>query len=141
MNTFIIYRKSDGEPVLQEGLPSNFTIETYDTSYSLNRIVDHCGGVKGDYGLLWVKDENIINKTYTHEFTIQDGKIVFGVEKVVDDSPKKPTPEERIKALEEERLYLQLALAESIEKQEIDKINNQLALAELVETLTIKGVL
>lgn len=40
-----------------------------------------------------------------------------------------------------ENEILQMALAEAIEKQEIDKITNQLALAELMETLTIKGVL
>ena len=55
--------------------------------------------------------------------------------------PKSPTTEEKIAQLEQEKLVLQLALAEAIEKQETDKINNQLALAELIETLTVKGVL
>lgn len=75
-------------------------------------------------GYVLIREENLLEGNY----------LVFG-------EPRDPTPEERIKALEEERLGLQLALAESIEKQEIDKINNQLALADLVETLTMKGVL
>lgn len=59
----------------------------------------------------------------------------------IESDPQPPTLEEKLEALEQEKLYLQLALAESIEKQEIDKVNNQLALAELVETLIMKGVL
>lgn len=50
------------------------------------------------------------------------------------------TPEERQRA-EQEKLELQIALAEAIEKQETDKLNNQLAVAELTELLMQKGVL
>jgi len=54
---------------------------------------------------------------------------------------KMPTLEEKIVALGQEKLNLQIALAEAIEKQETDKLNNQLAVAELTELLTQKGVL
>lgn len=47
----------------------------------------------------------------------------------------------QVLTLEQEKTTLQLALAESIEKQETDKVNNQLALAELIETLSMKGVI
>ncbi|WP_313803630.1 hypothetical protein [Cytobacillus sp.] len=137
----IIYRKSDGQSLLQETASSFFTQETYDSTHNIEHVVKTHGGVKEDYSEIRLVDETIIQKTVTHEFTIVNGEIVFGAEKVIEAPPKEPTPDERIKALEEERLGLQLALAESIEKQEIDKINNQLALAELVETLTMKGVL
>lgn len=43
--------------------------------------------------------------------------------------------------LKQEKSTLQLALAETIEKQEIDKVNNQLALADLLETLIKREVL
>lgn len=56
------------------------------------------------------------------------------------DVPSEPEPTE-IEVLQRENLMLQLALAETIEKQETDKLNSQLAVAELVETLIIKGVL
>ncbi|SEM12495.1 hypothetical protein SAMN04487786_1080 [Paenisporosarcina quisquiliarum] len=52
-----------------------------------------------------------------------------------------PQPPTEIELLQQENLILQLALAETIEKQETDKINNQIALAELVEKLTLQGVL
>lgn len=48
---------------------------------------------------------------------------------------------EKVASLEQESMILQLALAETIEKQEVDKVGNQVAMAELVETLIIKGVL
>ncbi|MEH7522025.1 hypothetical protein V7149_01880 [Bacillus sp. JJ1503] len=84
-----------------------------------------------------VQEQKEKGLTLLEVMNITEGNfLLFGI-----PIPKVPTSEERIKALEEERLGLQLALAESIEKQEIDKINNQLAMAELIETLTIKGVL
>lgn len=136
----IIYRKSDGQPLVQEGISSLFTKETYDSTNNYDHVILKDNGTKEDYAEIWVEDIATIQKTITHEFTIQNGEIVFGAEKIIEESPNVPTPEERIKALEKERLGLQLALAESIEKQENDKVNNQLALAELVETLTMKGV-
>ncbi len=51
----------------------------------------------------------------------------------------KESPEDKIKRLEEEKLNLQLALAETIEKQVNDKIEMQLALAEAVEMFAAKG--
>lgn len=65
-------------------------------------------------------------------------------QKYIDENPpqeSEPTPPTDIELLQQENLILQLALAETIEKQETDKINNQIALAELLETLIIKGVL
>ena len=47
------------------------------------------------------------------------------------------TPEEKIKKLEEEKLQLQLSMAETIENQARDKIELQLVMAELLENLYI----
>ncbi|QAT40819.1 hypothetical protein [Clostridium sp. JN-9] len=53
--------------------------------------------------------------------------------KILKNTPE--TDEEKIKRLGDEKLQLQLALAESIEKQAQDKIDLQLALAELIEKI------
>jgi len=45
------------------------------------------------------------------------------------------TPEEKIKVLTKEKLELQVALAESIEKQSKDKVELQLAIAEVIESM------
>ena len=89
----------------------------------LRSAIPSFGGKEEDYGFIEA-DEKTYKKLSDYHFTIVDGEIVFGEKKIKEDQPQEPTPEERIKALEEERLGLQLALAESIEKQEIDKINN-----------------
>lgn len=137
----IIYRKADGIPLLQETISSFYTKESYVNTHNYEHIIKNHGGLIEDYDEIWLEDESIIQRTYTHEFTIIKGEIVFGAEKIIEEPLGEPTAEERIEALEQEKLALQLALAESIEKQEIDKVNNQIALAELIETLTIKGVL
>lgn len=49
--------------------------------------------------------------------------------------------QQQVAALEQDKLNLQLALAEAVEKQEADKLNNQLAIAELIEELVSGGVL
>lgn len=46
------------------------------------------------------------------------------------------TDEEKIKRLENEKLQLEVALAESIEKQASDKVELQLAIAEVIETIS-----
>ncbi|MBY0122142.1 hypothetical protein [Bacillus sp. S/N-304-OC-R1] len=137
----IIYKKSNGEPLLQETISSFFTTELFNTKDSYEYVVKHFGGKNEEYSEIWLDDETTIQKTYTHEFKVQNGEIVFGNERIIEEPPREPTSGERIELLEQEKLTLQLALAETIEKQEMDKISNQLALAELIETLTIKGVL
>ncbi|MDI2588031.1 hypothetical protein OR571_13130 [Psychrobacillus sp. NEAU-3TGS] len=77
------------------------------------------------------------DKRIIEEQNIIDGNFLI----FTDEKPSVTVVDERLELLEQERLFLQIALAESIEKQEVDKINNQIALAEVIETLTIKGVL
>lgn len=48
-------------------------------------------------------------------------------------------PEEKIQRFEAENTSLQIALAESIEKQANDKLELQLALAEVIENLAEGG--
>lgn len=135
----LVFRKTDDFIVNQEMISSFFSKETFDTTKMYEEIVSQLGGVKSDYSEVWIEDEEDINKTFTHDFTIQNGKVVFGTEKPIPEP--EPQPPSEIELLQQENLTLQLALAETIEKQETDKINNQIALAELVETLIIQGVL
>ena len=89
---------------------------------------------------------------YAQDF--QDGRLIgVDLEKNIPifEYPNPENPEEpivpnvplsvEVESLKQSEMILQIALAETIEKQETDKINNQIALAELVETLTIQGVL
>lgn len=99
----IIYQKSDGQPVLQESISSFLTPDSYDMSLSYGHVIRHLGGSKEDYGDLWVSDNTDIQKTFTHEFTILDGEIVFGDEKVSEESPQEPT---EIEVLQQENVLL-----------------------------------
>jgi hypothetical protein len=103
----VIYRKSDGKPLLHERISSFLTKETYNPSYNFEHIVKNHGGTKEDYDILWFDD--VDPKIYTHEFTIQNGEVVFGEEKVIEEPTKpQPTPEERLKSLEDAVLFLSL---------------------------------
>ena len=138
----LIYRKSTGEVVSNQGKLDGSPLGLDDTSILVNYVVSQFGGNKDDYGLFRlhdIEDAETVNKTFTHEYTIQDGQVVFGAEIILPEP--EPRPPSELELLKQENMTLQIALAETIEKQETDKINNQIALAELVETLIIQGVL
>lgn len=65
--------------MLQEGIPSNHTKETYDLSHNFDHVVKNRGGTKEDYDILWL--DEVDPRIYTHEFIIKNGQIVFGAEK------------------------------------------------------------
>ena len=138
----IIYDKKSGEVLNNQGTIQGYPLGVEDPSMLVASLVTQLGGVPSDYGIFRLHDINdleTVAKTSTHSFKIVNNKIEFGVE-IVKPEPEQRPPTE-IEILQQENLILQLALAETIEKQEIDKINNQIALAELVETLIIQGVL
>lgn len=138
----IIYEKSSGNILNNQGIVQGFPLGMADTSMLIDSLVEQLGGTEEDYGVFRLHDEEnkeIVEKTFTHDYTIQNGEIVFGAEEIIPEP--EPQPPTEIELLKQENLALQLALAETIEKQETDKINNQIALAELVEKLTLQGVL
>ncbi|MCK1999387.1 hypothetical protein MPH47_19520 [Psychrobacillus psychrodurans] len=89
------------------------------------------------------EDEYGVYKSRTNELGIIETLTEYKQKYWDENPPKEPElqPPTEIELLQQENLVLQLALAETIEKQETDKINNQIALAELVEKLTLQGVL
>lgn len=101
-----------------------------DVELGLN-VFPNYGGTKNDYAVIETDIEMPI-------LIMQSGEIL-AIERPVPEP--EPQPPSEIEVLKQENAVLQLAIAETIEKQEVDKINNQIALAEVIETLTIKGVL
>lgn len=76
------------------------------------------------------------DKRLIEEQNISDGNFL-----IFTDEPYAPDVNQRVSTLEQDKSILELALAESIEKQETDRVTNQLVVAELIEALTIKGSL
>jgi hypothetical protein len=99
----IIYRKSDGKPMLQESISSFFTKETYDASLNYKHIISNHGGVKDEYAEIWVENEEIERRTLTHEFSIANDEIVFGEEKVIEEIQQEPS---EIEKLQQENILL-----------------------------------
>ncbi|MEH7392385.1 hypothetical protein [Bacillus sp. JJ1474] len=93
---FIIYRKTDGKPMLQETLSSIHDKETYTFETELNHVVKHHRGSIEDYDVAWVDDNEVTQKTYTHEFKVLKGEIVFGAEKIIEEPPIEPSPLEKL---------------------------------------------
>lgn len=87
----IIYRKSDGQPFLQETISSYYKKGAYDPVHIYEHVTANHGGTKEDYFEILTEDESIIQKTYTHKFTVVNGEIVFGDEIVIEEPEKEPT--------------------------------------------------
>lgn len=93
----------------------------------------------------WVitEDEYGIYKKRTNEMGLEE-ELIERKQKWYEENPPletEPQPQSEIEILKQENAILQLALAETIEKQELNQVQNQVALAEVIETLYIKGVL
>lgn len=125
--SYVIYNKQDNSVAIIT------SIEEESISSFYANFVRSIGGDESHYGMLQTND----HKVHTNKITVRDGSIIIGAS-LGPFEQLTPSEAEELRAQNE---VLQLALAESIEKQEIDKVNNQIALAELVETLIIKGVL
>ncbi|WP_313803241.1 hypothetical protein [Cytobacillus sp.] len=108
----IIYRKSNGQPLLQETISSFFTVEKekYDTTYNYERVVKNHGGTKEDYTEAWLEDDEIVKKTITHEFTVVNGEIIFGNEKVFEELPKEPSVDDYLLDLDYRLSTVELGL-------------------------------
>lgn len=83
-----------------------------------------------------IEEQLALGEPLYGEANITEGNfLLFGKEE-----PALQPPTE-IELLKQENATIQLALAETIEKQETDQVHNQVALAEVIETLYTKGVL
>ena len=106
---FVIYRKSDGKPFLQESPSSFFTKENYDLTPNYEHVANNHGGVLEDYDVVWI-DAEITKKTLTHEFLIKNGEVIFGAEIVFPEPEPQPTTE--IELLKQENEMLQMVMME-----------------------------
>lgn len=106
----VIYRKSDSKPLLQEGISSFFTQETYDANENYNHVVRVYGGEKKDYDEVWIEDSEIIKKTLTYEYTIVNGEIVFGEEKVSEGPAREQTSDDYLLNLDFRLSSIELGL-------------------------------
>lgn len=88
----IIYKKTTGEPMEMQKLdlfPEGFP----DADPFINSVISAFGGTVEDYDVFRlhdIEDAEIVDKTFTHEYTIQNGEVVFGD---VKPTPEPPTPE------------------------------------------------
>lgn len=94
----IVYNIQSGEIVENHGTNSAFPNGRQDEEQVKIETVSKFGGTAADYGLFRLHDteENqLIQKVYTHHYTIQNGKIVFGDEKPIQEpEPQLPTETE-----------------------------------------------
>ncbi len=94
----IIYNKTTGQVVSNQGTNSLFPLGVENIQNILNYVVDQYGGNSSDYDsarLHDIEDADIVSKTFTHEYTVQNDEIVFGVEKVFPEpEPQQPSETE-----------------------------------------------
>ena len=140
-----IYRKSDGivlntpytNSVFPDGIPNHEEI--------IEEVISEFGGVESDYDVLRLHDVDgaeTVNKTFTHEYTIQKGKIVFGAEKPIPETvPQPPSLEEQLaeQLAERDRQIIELKEKQTL-TSEIVEING-LQQQELLELLIDMGVI
>lgn len=96
-----IYRKSNGVVLNTPYTNSVFPNGEPDEGKIIEGIVLEHGGTVGDYDFLRIHDEKdaeIVNKTFTHEYTIQNGQVVFGnVKPVPQPEPQPPSEIEKLR--------------------------------------------
>lgn len=94
----IIYKLADGIIIDNQGINSNFPNGVEDVKPLIDFIISTQGGKSEDYGVFRLNDTEdyeIVARTFTHEYTIQNGEIVFGVEKPIPvPEPQSPTETE-----------------------------------------------
>lgn len=109
----IIYRKSDGVVVDNQGTNSLYPLGIPEATILIDYIAKKNGGNIEDYEVLRlhdIDDIEIVNKTFTHEYSIQDGQIVFGEEIPIPEP--EPQPPSEVEILQQENAMLQMSMME-----------------------------
>lgn len=91
----IVFSKETGEVINNSGTNSLYPLGPENESEILEDVISRFGGQQTDYGVLRLHDldqADIVSKTFTHEFTVQNGKIIFGAERIIEEP--KPTQSE-----------------------------------------------
>lgn len=96
-----IYRIATGEVVDGGSTNQLFPEGAPDPSPMIQNVIELYGGTKDDYGILRlhdVEDAEIVDKIFTHEYTIQDGQVIFGDRKpILVPEPKPPSEIEKLR--------------------------------------------
>lgn len=89
----IIYNKSTGVVVSNQGMNNLYPLGVPNIENILNHVVTQHGGAHSSYGIIRlhdIDDKTIAEKTITHEYTIQNGEIVFGAERPIPEPEPQP---------------------------------------------------
>jgi hypothetical protein len=86
----LIYRIEDSWPV---GVATDSAAIDYEIKRS---VIPSFGGIESDYSYIELPDDEYA-KTRLHEFTIQNGEIIFGEEKVIEEPPKELSEVEKLR--------------------------------------------
>jgi hypothetical protein len=91
----IIYNKADGLVKLTSATNSIFPNGLPDISLDMKNVIDLHGRTESDYDVLRLhdfEDAEVVAKTFTHEYTVQNGEIVFGeLKSIPEPEPQPPT--------------------------------------------------
>lgn len=109
----IIYKKTTGEIVENQGTNSMFPNGVEDVTNIVSTIIKRLGGTENEYEVLRLHDEYdkvIVEKTFTHEYSVLNNQIVFGgLRPVPEFVPQPPT---EIEILKQENEMLQASVME-----------------------------
>lgn len=97
----IIYNKSTGVVVSNQGFNNLHPLGVPNIENILNHVVTQYGGTHASYDVIRlhdINDKTIAEKTITHEYTIQNGEIVFGdLNLIPEPEPEPPTEIEKLR--------------------------------------------
>ncbi|WP_144511620.1 hypothetical protein [Bacillus sp. FJAT-22090] len=109
----IVYKVSSGEVVENMGTNSLFPNGIPDEKSVIQYAVQNFGGIASDYKVFRlhdVEDSEQVAKTFTHEYTIKNDRVVFGSLKPIPDP--EPQPPSDIEVLQQENAMLQMSVME-----------------------------
>ena len=94
----IIYKKSNGEVVDNQGTNETFPLGVPNVQPILDNVIANKGGASSDYDIIRlhdIEDSQNVEKTSSHNYSIQDGRIVFGeLKPIPEPEPQLPTEPE-----------------------------------------------
>lgn len=121
----IVYRKTTGEVVENQGIISMFPLGTPDTADVIQNVIERFGGNESDYDIFRlhdVEDKEIVMKTFTHDCMIRGDQLVFGEEKKKEEITTEPSQTD--------------LLAEELVKMKFDNMQKDNVISSFGEEIT-----
>lgn len=101
----IIFKKDSGEVVENQGIIDGFPLGLPNHDLVIEKVIERIGGSVANYDVIRLDDEVdkiIVYQTFTHEYSVKDGKIVIGnIKPIPEPEPPKPSIEDRVAMLEQ----------------------------------------